>query len=163
MSKSYQGWRMTDGEARVKVVTPGEMHPLSPRRDLFNHSLTGFEWGYAGSGPAQLALALLADALRWDASATALHQPFKFKVIARLPRDKPWQMTDDDVVIHAVAISELPLMRMSDGTIRRGCIDCVGYLRDKRMLVADEVLGVYDLAPGVTLEDTRNAVKGRHE
>ena len=30
--------------------------PLNPRRDLWNHSPSGFEWGYAGSGPAQLAL-----------------------------------------------------------------------------------------------------------
>ena len=37
--------------------------PLDSRRDLWNHSPTGFEWGYCGSGPAQLALALLADHL----------------------------------------------------------------------------------------------------
>ena len=37
--------------------------------DLVNHSPDGTEWGYAGSGPAQLALALLAHALADDALA----------------------------------------------------------------------------------------------
>ena len=57
---NYQGWRDADGTARVTV----DMEPLDPRLDLANHSPTGFEWGYGGSGPAQLALALLADAHR---------------------------------------------------------------------------------------------------
>lgn len=36
---------------------------LPMRNDLRNHSPTGAEWGYGGSGPAQLALAILSDAL----------------------------------------------------------------------------------------------------
>ncbi len=39
------------------------------RLDLYNHSPTGFEWGYWGSGPAQLALAMLADCLASDEQA----------------------------------------------------------------------------------------------
>jgi hypothetical protein len=54
---------------------------------LDNHSPTGFEWGYGGSGPAQLALAILADALCDDRRAARLHQAFKWKVIARLDQD----------------------------------------------------------------------------
>jgi len=34
---------------------------LSPRLDLRNHSPSGMNWGYGGSGPSQLALAILAD------------------------------------------------------------------------------------------------------
>jgi len=41
--------------------------PLEWRLDLRNHSPTGLEWGYGGSGPAQPALALAADVLRDDA------------------------------------------------------------------------------------------------
>lgn len=37
--------------------------PLHPSLRLRNHSPTGFEWGYLGSGPSQLALALVLDAL----------------------------------------------------------------------------------------------------
>jgi hypothetical protein len=159
-SKIYRGWRMADG-THVKIILPdGELRPLPLRTDLFNHSPTGFEWGYAGSGPAQLALALLADATRRDATAVAMHQNFKFKVITPLPHDPPWEMTDDDVVRHAAAISELPLMRMPDGSISRSCLDCVGYLLDQGLVVRD-ALGVYDTAPGVTLDDTRKAVRGR--
>ena len=39
------------------VVLNGE--PLPLRLEVRNHSPTGFEWGYAGSGPSQLALAML--------------------------------------------------------------------------------------------------------
>ena len=56
--KTYQGRR--DGAAVVVTVND---RPLNLRLDLYNHSPTGFEWGYSGSGPAQLALALLADHL----------------------------------------------------------------------------------------------------
>jgi hypothetical protein len=159
-TKTYRGWRMADG-THVAIIADGELRPLPLRLDLFNHSPTGFEWGYAGSGPAQLALALLADATRRDATAQALHQNFKFKVITPLARDAPWEMTDDDVIRHAAVISELPLMRMSDGSICRSCLDCTGYLLDQGLVVRD-ALGVYDMAPGVTLEDAKKAVQGRH-
>jgi len=36
-------------------------YELPMRLDLVNHSPSGFEWSYGGSGPAQLALTLLAD------------------------------------------------------------------------------------------------------
>ncbi len=62
-------------------------HPLPLRLDLANHSPTGFEWGYAGSGPAQLALAILADVLDNAPLALSLHQKFKFEYIAKIPRD----------------------------------------------------------------------------
>lgn len=74
---------------------------IDPRLDLWPHSPTGLNWGYAGSGPAQTALAILADhfgaarALRppkggtyrepadaAGARAIRLHQPFKFAVVA---------------------------------------------------------------------------------
>jgi hypothetical protein len=71
---------------------------LRLRLDLSNHSPTGFEWGYGGSGPAQLALAILADALGDDKAALRLHQRYKFMVIGALPRDKPWLITHKQVI-----------------------------------------------------------------
>src|SRR5205823_6333568 len=59
--KHYVGERTPQG-CEVEVIdkdVPGGGYPLLPRFDLRNHSPTGFEWGYAGSGPAQLSLALL--------------------------------------------------------------------------------------------------------
>ncbi|MYD94133.1 MAG: hypothetical protein F4Y02_10660 [Chloroflexi bacterium] len=51
------------------------------------HSPTGFMWGYGGSGPAQLALALLLEAGLGDRDADRLHHPFKWEVVAKLPHD----------------------------------------------------------------------------
>jgi len=56
-----------------------------------------FDWGTAGSGPAQTALALLADALGDDERAVRLHQHFKFAVIGHLSRLEPWDMTDAQI------------------------------------------------------------------
>jgi hypothetical protein len=89
----YHGWRDQNGIAHVEA----DDRPLELRLDLGDHSPTGFEWGYGGSGPAQLALALLADALGDDALALRLHQRFKWKSIAPIPRDREWWMTDKQV------------------------------------------------------------------
>jgi hypothetical protein len=48
--------------------------------------------GYAGSRPAQLALALAPDVLGHDRLAVRLHQQLKFKLVGRLPRDG-WSLT----------------------------------------------------------------------
>ena len=89
--KTYQGWR--EGAAVLVTVNHG---PLNPRLDLYNHSPTGFEWGYAGSGPAQLALAIVADHLRNDDEAFNLYQEFKRGVVARLPYPG-WTLTSAQV------------------------------------------------------------------
>ncbi len=89
--KRYQGKR----EGAVLVVTVNGC-PLKPRLDLWNHSPCGFECGYGGSGPAQLALAILADHLGDDGQAVALHQDFKWRVVAKLPRPG-WTLTSDQI------------------------------------------------------------------
>lgn len=96
--KTYVG-TILDGEYLVHVHEPGRRaRPLRWRLDLRNHSPTGFCWGYGGSGPAQLALALLADALHNNARAERLHQYFKWRRIATLPREQEWRMTLDEVL-----------------------------------------------------------------
>ncbi len=62
---------------------------LSPARSLkvFNHSPDGFAWGYHGSGPAQLALAILLEAGLSNEEAIRLHQRFKAAYLAPLQRD----------------------------------------------------------------------------
>lgn len=52
-----------------------------------NHSPDGFNWGYGGSGPAQLALGILLDLTRNKNVALALYQAFKWKHIATLPQE----------------------------------------------------------------------------
>ncbi len=65
------------------VVCTVNGRPLPLRLDLWNHSPTGFEFGYGGSGPAQLALAILADC-RGDELAVTYRQAFKREVVARI-------------------------------------------------------------------------------
>ena len=69
---------------------------LDPRWDLYNHSPDGFGWGYGGSGPAQLALAILADHLCDDNEALALYQSFKWSVVVKLPK-RGWKMSSRDI------------------------------------------------------------------
>ena len=53
---------------------------------VYDHSPTGFEWGYGGSGPAQLALALLLEATDDEKLSLLLYQSFKKDLIAKLPQ-----------------------------------------------------------------------------
>jgi hypothetical protein len=85
----YRGTRDSQGAQ----VTKANGRPLRLRLDLRQHSPTGFEWGYGGSGPAQLALAILADYLGDSRRALAHYQAFKWDIIARLPR-QGWTLTD---------------------------------------------------------------------
>jgi hypothetical protein len=88
--KHYEGRRV----GHVTEVTVNG-RPLDPRLDLWNHSPTGFEWGYGGSGPAQLALALLADCLD-DDTAMQWHQDYKGAVVAGLPH-RGWILTEEQI------------------------------------------------------------------
>ncbi len=71
--------------------------PLDLRLDLANHSPTGFCWGYGGSGPAQTALAILADYFGDDQTALRLYQQFKSLVIATLPMDQDFELTGEQI------------------------------------------------------------------
>ncbi len=65
--KTYKGERLKEG-CEVYVTEEGKRYPLPMHLEIRNHSPSGFEWGYGGSGPAQLALALLADHIGPDPS-----------------------------------------------------------------------------------------------
>ena len=80
--------------------------PLRKRLDLRRHSPSGFGWGYGGSGPAQLSLALLADFLEDDEAAQRAYQGFKFEVVGRLPQEAPWTLTGRQIAA-SKAVREL--------------------------------------------------------
>ena len=96
----YAGHHTAQG-VLVTVTRSGRTKLLDPRCDLGNNASTGFAWGYNGSGPAQLALAILIDYFGakpgGKALAEALYQPFKFTVIAALP--DCWKMNFEEVGI----------------------------------------------------------------
>jgi hypothetical protein len=84
---TYQGRRAGHGGLIVtKHVDDLPPVELDLRLDLRNHSPTGFELGYSGSGPAQLALAITADVLG-DDHARHVYQDFKQAFVARWPRE----------------------------------------------------------------------------
>jgi hypothetical protein len=114
--KTYQGRR----EGAAVIVTVNN-RPLNPRLDLWNHISTGFEWGYAGSGPAQLALAILADHLGSADEAVGLHQDFKGAVISRLPYPR-WTLTSDQIGETLATMSNPPSEGGGDRRIANGAM-----------------------------------------
>ena len=60
-----------------EVLYAGRNLDPKPSLDLYNHSPDGFAWGYPGSGPAQLALAILLEKTADKAFSLAAHQVFK--------------------------------------------------------------------------------------
>jgi hypothetical protein len=78
-------------EAREAGGRKRELKP-GPSQRLFNHSPDGFQWGYGGSGPSQLALAILLDFTEGDGEL-ALHcyQDFKFQHVAGFGDE--WQLS----------------------------------------------------------------------
>lgn len=91
----YEGTRPASGGWNVTVN--GERLSPKPSQKLWNHSPDGFAWGYGGSGPAQLALAILFHHFNDKEFAVRHHQDFKWKVVAGWPQDAGWKLTGDEI------------------------------------------------------------------
>jgi Family of unknown function (DUF6166) len=94
--KTYHGKRQagTTDPGPVTVTENGTTEPLAVRNDLVRHS-TALNWGYYGSGPAQLVFALLMDTLNDPISACSLHHAFRDEIVSAL--DDEWTLTDRTV------------------------------------------------------------------
>jgi len=95
----YVGYRH---RGRAIVENQSEQEQLTPERslELANHSPSGFEWGYGGSGPAQLALALLLDYTDNEEVALAHYNKFKNEVVSQMDCDSAgecWRLTGSDI------------------------------------------------------------------
>lgn len=90
----YRGERSQDG-----VVVWVDGNPLNPRRDLANYA-DNFDWGFRGSGAAQLAIAILADYARsiemCDELVQRIHQGFQAAVVAQFPYER-WELDGEEV------------------------------------------------------------------
>lgn len=87
MDITYFGTNTGAGQQEVKI-RHGNGNVTFLKQKIVLHSPDGFQWGYGGSGPADLALNMLYDYLqrthRKNAKSIAvdLHQPFKWEFIA---------------------------------------------------------------------------------
>ena len=72
----YEGRRTIDG---LVVTVDGKR--LDEHYEVKRFTRFGFEWTYEGAGPAQLALALLADHLADDRQALARYEAFMRRTI----------------------------------------------------------------------------------
>lgn len=93
--KAYTGIRLRSSN-RLRVIRLHVGSPLPLYLNEVNHSPDGFECGFGGSGPAQLAYALLRDFIGPD-GALKLYHAFKWTVIAELPTSGTWTLTADDI------------------------------------------------------------------
>lgn len=97
---AFVGYRVDAGVNVLRLYADGTASELPARTDLRLHSPDGFEWGYRGSGPTQLALAILVDALSDDANgadfALDLYQDFKVAFVSR------WSSLTWSISIHEI-------------------------------------------------------------
>lgn len=100
LDKTYVGNPGTRRVVVLHVTEKGEkdFYELPPRNDVVNHSPTGFSWGFLGSGPAQLALAILLDMGLQEHVALRYYQNLKMKLIAKLPQEESFKLTEAAVL-----------------------------------------------------------------
>lgn len=90
LMKTYAGTRTIDG---LLVTVDGA--PLATRQDVRKFSDAGFEWGYVGAAPQQLALAILYDHLGNPDAALSASENFMKKAVSIF--DNEWTMSTDEV------------------------------------------------------------------
>ena len=94
--KGFCGVDLAFGRSDKTVYLLGKKLDPAKSQKLYNHSPDGFEWGYCGSGPAQLALATLLE-LTDEKIALKLHQDFKNDFLAQLVQGKNFRIRIVDI------------------------------------------------------------------
>lgn len=89
--KIYRGKRLGPAEELSGIVVTVDGQPLKHR---VRHSPTGYEWGYLGSGPADLALSILWDFMGHEPTR-ADYMCFKDQFVAKW-KDS-WQITGGEI------------------------------------------------------------------
>lgn len=91
----YHGRRDPTAPVDEECTVTVDSEPLGTHYELLSASPSGFEWGYGGSGPAQLAIAILAHAFD-EEFACEHYQQFKREVVANLPVDR-WTLRTSEL------------------------------------------------------------------
>lgn len=92
MNVVYKGNKETRSVTKCEGMNRETTLRPAPSQRLFNHSPDGFNWGYRGSGPAQLSLAILLDFTCKPDLAVKLHQVFKEEVVAKWDSASDWRL-----------------------------------------------------------------------
>lgn len=76
--KAFVGIRDAGSICHLYLRDGDDQREISPDRSqkVYNHSPDVFEWGYGGSGPSQLALAILLEVTGDDGRALNLYHDF---------------------------------------------------------------------------------------
>ena len=72
-------------------------YELSPRLDLRPNSPGGMTWGYSGTGPNQLAFAILFDHTGDPEFANSRCRDFNIQVLSRFEKESDFELTGEEV------------------------------------------------------------------
>lgn len=97
----YRGQRNSSRGGVIVYVTRGRSMertlPPGPALNVADFSPSGFEWGYPGSGPALLALAILLDFTQDRELALAYYHQLKTDYVADW-HESAWQISGAEIV-----------------------------------------------------------------
>ena len=103
MIRTFKGTSRDQPFSREVVIVDadGNITQLHPARSqaVKNHSPDGFNWGYWGSGPGQLALAILLEVTNNEAVSVAYYQDFKTLFIATInSQHTDWEIPEHEII-----------------------------------------------------------------
>lgn len=104
-------WYEGDPQTRRVMVTTAkgkQRYELPLYLEVGNHSPCGFCWGYCGSGPSQLALAIAMDIFNDVESAIELADAIKTNIIAKTHMDKVFTVRESDIRRIAARMAKAP-------------------------------------------------------
>lgn len=111
MNRLYEG---KYNDRAWNVYVDGELLDIERSQKVW-HKAQSFAWGYAGSGPSQLALALLLEEGLDDGEAIHMMHIFKRDKLTTIGLDEDWQMESEEIqtfiasqrIIEQVAFKDL--------------------------------------------------------
>jgi hypothetical protein len=95
-------------DEHVFVVRDGKARLLDPRNDLADCS-DGVSWGYPGSGPAQLAVAMLMELLGDWERVQRIRYEFQEFFAARIPQARNWTADGADIMAIVLELERITL------------------------------------------------------